>query len=82
VLVFYGKFTEIYDKFLLLILAFSPQACHLYNWLPLTKTKNTINFHMETQTVYTNHWKAFHDSLEDAIAKKCKEQVERIPGIS
>jgi hypothetical protein len=37
---------------------------------------------METQTVYTNHWKAFHDSLEDAIAKKCKEQVERILGIS
>jgi hypothetical protein len=37
---------------------------------------------MNTQTVYTNRWKAFHDSLEDAIAKKYKEQVERILGIS
>jgi hypothetical protein len=82
VLVFYKKFTEIYRKFPLLILAFSPEACQLCNWLPLTKTKNTINFHMETQTVYTNGWKAFHDSLEDAIAKKYKEQIERVLGIS
>ncbi len=37
---------------------------------------------METQTVYTNRWKQFHDSLEDAIAKKCKEQIERVLGIS
>jgi ATP-dependent RNA circularization protein (DNA/RNA ligase family) len=37
---------------------------------------------METQTVYTNRWKAFHDSLEDGIAKKYKEQIERVLGIS
>jgi hypothetical protein len=29
-----------------------------------------------------NHWKTFHDSLGDGIAKKYKEQVERVLGIS
>jgi hypothetical protein len=32
--------------------------------------------------VYTNHWKRFHDSLEDGIAKRYKQQIERILCIS
>jgi hypothetical protein len=30
----------------------------------------------------TNRWKQFHDSLEDAIAKKYKEKIEIVLGIS
>jgi BetR domain len=37
---------------------------------------------MNVQTTCTNRWKQFHDSLEDGIAKKYKEQIEKILGIS
>jgi hypothetical protein len=32
--------------------------------------------------VYNNHWKRFHDSLEDGIAKRYKQQIERVLCIS
>jgi BetR domain len=32
--------------------------------------------------VYDNHWKRFHDSLEEGIAKRYKQQIERILCIS
>jgi hypothetical protein len=32
--------------------------------------------------VYSNHWKRFHDSLEEGIAKRYKQQIERILCIS
>jgi hypothetical protein len=31
---------------------------------------------------YTNHWKNFHDSFEDRIGKKYKEQIEKVLGCS
>jgi hypothetical protein len=34
------------------------------------------------QQLYINRWKDFHDSLEDGIAKKYKEEIERVLGIS
>jgi hypothetical protein len=36
---------------------------------------------MEQQN-QTNRWKTFHDSLEDGIAKKYKEKIEIVLGIS
>jgi hypothetical protein len=36
---------------------------------------------MEQQN-QANRWKTFHDSLVDGIAKKYKEQIERVLGIS
>jgi hypothetical protein len=30
----------------------------------------------------TNRWKNFHDSLEDGIAKRYKEQIEKVLGCS
>ncbi len=37
---------------------------------------------MEKKISYVNHWKKFHDSLEDAIAKKYKQEIERVLNIS
>jgi hypothetical protein len=37
---------------------------------------------MNTDNAPANRWKTFHDSLEDPIAKKYKEQIERVLGIS
>jgi hypothetical protein len=34
------------------------------------------------QTTYTNRWKEFHDSLDDTLAKRHKEQIEKVLGIS
>jgi hypothetical protein len=36
---------------------------------------------MELNT-HPNRWKNFHDSLEDGIAKKYKEQIEKVLGCS
>jgi hypothetical protein len=35
-----------------------------------------------TQDTQQNNWQAYHDSLEDPIAKKYKAEIERILGIS
>ncbi len=37
---------------------------------------------MNTDNAPANRWKTFHDSLEDGIAKKHKEQIEKVLGIS
>jgi hypothetical protein len=34
------------------------------------------------QTTYHNRWKEYHDCLEDTLAKRHKEQIERVLGIS
>jgi hypothetical protein len=34
------------------------------------------------QTTYNNRWKTFHDSLDDSLAKRHKEQIEKVLGIS
>jgi hypothetical protein len=34
------------------------------------------------QTTYDNRWKTFHDSLDDSLAKRHKEQIEKVLGIS
>jgi hypothetical protein len=34
------------------------------------------------QNTHPNRWKNFHDSLEDGIAKKYKEQIEKVLGCS
>lgn len=31
---------------------------------------------------YNNHWKRFHDSLEEGISKKYKQEIERVLCIS
>ncbi len=37
---------------------------------------------MEKNVSYVNQWKKFHDSLEDSIAKKYKQEIERVLNIS
>jgi hypothetical protein len=34
------------------------------------------------QLQYNNRWKTFHDSLNDSLAKRHKEQIEKVLGIS
>jgi hypothetical protein len=34
------------------------------------------------QTTYDNRWKTFHDSLDDSLAKRQKEHIEKVLGIS
>jgi hypothetical protein len=34
------------------------------------------------QKSYINKWKDYHNSLADGVAKKCKEEIERVLNIS
>jgi hypothetical protein len=34
------------------------------------------------QLQYNNRWKTFHDSLDDSLARRHKEQIEKVLGIS